>query len=191
MRALVVAVATTGSSGNAAGAACHAGNPGSSTEIEAHEGLIAFPGDLATAERDFGRAIQLAPQQPLPYLGMCEVEGRRERPVQALEHCRRARERAPEARIGFFLHIPFPPLELFSRLPWRNEVIEGLLGCDLLGFQRPMGMANFAACAHQFVEADESLRRQLALERSRMRELEAEVAEERGAGAEGQRVVEW
>jgi trehalose 6-phosphate synthase len=65
------------------------------------------------------------------------------------------RERRADVTIGFFLHIPFPPLELFSRLPWRDEIVTGLLGCDLVGFQRPMGAANFAACAHQFVEADE------------------------------------
>ncbi|MGI9644979.1 MAG: alpha,alpha-trehalose-phosphate synthase (UDP-forming) [Ilumatobacteraceae bacterium] len=65
------------------------------------------------------------------------------------------RKQRSDITIGFFLHIPFPPLELFSRLPWRNELIEGLLGCDLLGFQRPTGMANFAACARQFLDADE------------------------------------
>jgi len=40
----------------------------------------------------------------------------------------------PEAIIGFFLHIPFPPPELFMQLPWRKELLEGLLGCDLIGF---------------------------------------------------------
>ncbi len=65
------------------------------------------------------------------------------------------RERRSDLTIGFFLHIPFPPLELFSRLPWRNEIIEGLLGCDLLGFQRPTNAANFAACARQFLDRDE------------------------------------
>ncbi|NUO98717.1 MAG: trehalose-6-phosphate synthase, partial [Nonomuraea sp.] len=33
----------------------------------------------------------------------------------------------PDLRIGFFLHIPFPPVELFWRLPWRKELVEGLL----------------------------------------------------------------
>ena len=65
------------------------------------------------------------------------------------------RERRSDVTIGFFLHIPFPPLELFSRLPWRNEILEGLLGCDLLGFQRPMNSMNFAACARQFLDRDE------------------------------------
>lgn len=44
------------------------------------------------------------------------------------------RERLPEARIGFFLHIPFPSSEVFRILPWRHEILEGLLGADLIGF---------------------------------------------------------
>lgn len=44
------------------------------------------------------------------------------------------REFLPDANIGFFLHIPFPPLETFAQLPWRKEVLEGLLGADLVGF---------------------------------------------------------
>ncbi len=44
------------------------------------------------------------------------------------------RERLPNAKIGFFLHIPFPSYELFRLLPWRAELLEGLLGSDLVGF---------------------------------------------------------
>ena len=44
------------------------------------------------------------------------------------------RERLPSARIGFFLHIPFPSYEVFRTLPWRREIVEGLLGADLIGF---------------------------------------------------------
>ncbi len=40
----------------------------------------------------------------------------------------------PQSDIGFFLHIPFPSSEIFRILPWRNEVLEGLLGSDLVGF---------------------------------------------------------
>lgn len=40
----------------------------------------------------------------------------------------------PASDIGFFLHIPFPSSEIFRILPWRNEVLEGLLGSDLVGF---------------------------------------------------------
>jgi trehalose 6-phosphate synthase/phosphatase len=44
------------------------------------------------------------------------------------------RERLPEARIGFFLHVPFPSSEVFRILPWRREILHGLLGADLIGF---------------------------------------------------------
>ncbi|HFC97365.1 MAG TPA: bifunctional alpha,alpha-trehalose-phosphate synthase (UDP-forming)/trehalose-phosphatase [Thermosulfurimonas dismutans] len=44
------------------------------------------------------------------------------------------RERLPRASIGFFLHIPFPSYEIFRVLPWRREILEGLLGADLIGF---------------------------------------------------------
>ncbi len=44
------------------------------------------------------------------------------------------REKLPEARIGFFLHIPFPSFEVFRLLPWRTEILTGLLGADLIGF---------------------------------------------------------
>jgi trehalose 6-phosphate synthase len=54
------------------------------------------------------------------------------------------REKRPDLRIGFFLHIPFPPSELFKQLPWRDQILEGLLGADRVGFQRPGGAANFA-----------------------------------------------
>lgn len=40
----------------------------------------------------------------------------------------------PDIQIGFFLHIPFPSFELFRGLPWRKEIIEGMLGADLVGF---------------------------------------------------------
>jgi len=44
------------------------------------------------------------------------------------------RQRLPSAKIGFFLHIPFPSVEIFRLLPWRNEILEGILGADLIGF---------------------------------------------------------
>ena len=53
------------------------------------------------------------------------------------------RELRPDLRIGFFLHIPFPPTELFQQLPWRRQILEGLIGADLVGFQLPGGAANF------------------------------------------------
>ena len=59
------------------------------------------------------------------------------------------RQRRPDLTIGFFLHIPFPPYELFTQLPWRSAVVEGLLGADLVGFQRPTAAANFVQLARR------------------------------------------
>ena len=44
------------------------------------------------------------------------------------------RERRPDLRIGFFLHIPFPSFEVLRILPWRREILEGIIGADLIGF---------------------------------------------------------
>jgi len=55
----------------------------------------------------------------------------------------------PDLRIGFFLHIPFPPAELFVQLPWRQQILEGLLGADLVGFQLPGGAQNFVRLVRQ------------------------------------------
>ncbi len=54
-----------------------------------------------------------------------------------------------DLRIGYFLHIPFPPTELFQQLPWRNQILEGLLGADLVGFQLPGGAQNFVRLVRQ------------------------------------------
>ena len=61
------------------------------------------------------------------------------------------RELRPDLRIGFFLHIPFPPAELFAQLPWRRQILEGLLGADVVGFQRPGASANFVRLVRQRV----------------------------------------
>ncbi|MBC2839415.1 bifunctional alpha,alpha-trehalose-phosphate synthase (UDP-forming)/trehalose-phosphatase [Robiginitalea sp. SC105] len=47
---------------------------------------------------------------------------------------RMVREQRPGLSIGFFLHIPFPSYEIFRTMPWRREVLRGLLGADLIGF---------------------------------------------------------
>ncbi|SDP65920.1 trehalose 6-phosphate synthase [Klenkia soli] len=57
------------------------------------------------------------------------------------------RQLRPDLTIGFFLHIPFPPYELFTQLPWRNAIVEGLLGADLIGFQMPAAATNFVQLA--------------------------------------------
>lgn len=66
------------------------------------------------------------------------------------------RELRPDVRIGFFLHIPFPPEELFAHLPWRTQILEGMLGADLLGFQTKAGARNFIAAARRFTDASGS-----------------------------------
>ena len=55
--------------------------------------------------------------------------------------------------IGFFLHIPFPAVELFARLPWRTQMLEGLLGADVIGFQTRLAAQNFARAAVRFTSA--------------------------------------
>jgi trehalose 6-phosphate synthase len=53
------------------------------------------------------------------------------------------RELRPDLTIGFFNHIPFPPYGIYSQLPWRIQIIEGLLGADVIGFQRIADAGNF------------------------------------------------
>lgn len=52
-------------------------------------------------------------------------------------------------KTAFFLHIPFPPWDLFMRLPWRKELIEGLLHYDLVGFQTERDRWNFIRCVRR------------------------------------------
>lgn len=64
------------------------------------------------------------------------------------------RKLRPRARIGFFLHIPFPPEELFEWLPWRQEILEGLLGADVIGFQTEIAAQNFSRLCRKFTDAE-------------------------------------
>jgi trehalose 6-phosphate synthase len=59
----------------------------------------------------------------------------------------------PDVRIGWFNHIPFPPVELFAQLPWRAQLLEGLLGADFLGFQRQADARNFVRACRQLLGA--------------------------------------
>ncbi|WP_369823152.1 bifunctional alpha,alpha-trehalose-phosphate synthase (UDP-forming)/trehalose-phosphatase [Agromyces sp. CF514] len=54
------------------------------------------------------------------------------------------REARPDLVIGFFNHIPFPAYGIYSQLPWRRQVIDGLLGADVIGFQRAADAGNFS-----------------------------------------------
>ncbi|MFW6105039.1 MAG: bifunctional alpha,alpha-trehalose-phosphate synthase (UDP-forming)/trehalose-phosphatase [Chloroflexota bacterium] len=61
------------------------------------------------------------------------------------------RERLPKATVGFFLHIPFPSFEIFRLLPWRKQILEGLLGADLVGFHTYDYTGHFLDSAHRLL----------------------------------------
>jgi trehalose 6-phosphate synthase/phosphatase len=61
------------------------------------------------------------------------------------------RERLPESSIGFFLHIPFPSYEVFRLLPWRRQLLKGLLGADLIGFHTYDDMRHFLSSVNRIV----------------------------------------
>ncbi len=85
------------------------------------------------------------------------------------------RRRRPDLRIGFFNHIPFPPYEIFAQLPWRKQVVEGLLGADLLGFQREQDAGNLLRAARRAVR--------LGSVRNRITIAGADGADDRGVTA--------
>ena len=62
---------------------------------------------------------------------------------------RMLREKRPDLTIGFFNHIPFPPYGIFAQLPWRTQIIEGMLGADVVGFQRAADAVNFSSAVRQ------------------------------------------
>jgi trehalose 6-phosphate synthase/phosphatase len=59
------------------------------------------------------------------------------------------REILPHVSIGFFQHIPFPSYEVFRILPWRNEIVKGLMGADLIGFHTEEDVLHFTEAAEQ------------------------------------------
>jgi trehalose 6-phosphate synthase len=69
------------------------------------------------------------------------------------------RELRPDLTIGFFMHVPFPPPELFMQLPRRAELLRGMLGADLVGFQRAQAAHNFAQLAVKVLGLQASDRR--------------------------------
>jgi trehalose 6-phosphate synthase/phosphatase len=64
---------------------------------------------------------------------------------------RHLRDEHWSGKVGFFLHIPFPPLDVFVNLPWRFPVIDALLSFDLLGFQTERDRRNFLHCVRSLV----------------------------------------
>ncbi|MFC5503306.1 alpha,alpha-trehalose-phosphate synthase (UDP-forming) [Lysinimonas soli] len=64
---------------------------------------------------------------------------------------RMLRQARPDLTIGFFNHIPFPAYGIFSQLPWRAQIIEGLLGADVIGFQRVADAGNFSRAVRRLL----------------------------------------
>ncbi|QKT04548.1 glucosylglycerol-phosphate synthase [Ectothiorhodospiraceae bacterium 2226] len=64
------------------------------------------------------------------------------------------RERMPNARIGFFHHTPFPAADVFNILPWREQIVESLLSCDIVGFHIPRYAENFVGVARSLRAAE-------------------------------------
>jgi len=75
------------------------------------------------------------------------------------------RERLPGASIGFFLHIPFPGYEIFRQLPWRREILEGLLGSDLVGFHTYDYASGFVSSVRRILSIDEQYGRMVVDDR--------------------------
>ena len=61
----------------------------------------------------------------------------------------------PDLRIGFFLHIPWPARELYLRLPWREQIVRGLLGSSLIGLQTEVMARNFRHIVPRLIEGAE------------------------------------
>ena len=55
------------------------------------------------------------------------------------------------SKIGFFLHIPFPPMDIFLSLPWRSEILHALLEYDIIGFQTIRDRRNFLHCLRSLI----------------------------------------
>jgi len=84
-------------------------------------------------ERFAERALEVAPARSLLWVHDYQL-------TMLPDLIRRA---DPSRPIGFFLHIPFTAPELFARLPWRDQLVEGLLGADVVGFQTEEFRQNF------------------------------------------------
>ena len=60
-------------------------------------------------------------------------------------------EESLHSSIAFFLHIPFPAWDIFRQIPWANEILLGLLGCDLIAFHTVSYAMNFLECCHRIL----------------------------------------
>ena len=79
------------------------------------------------------------------------------------------RERLPDARIGFFLHIPFPNPEIFFTLPTRHRLVEGMLGADLIGFHTRRYHGHFRAALRRLFSLEADARGDVAWKERRVR----------------------
>jgi trehalose 6-phosphate synthase/phosphatase len=68
--------------------------------------------------------------------------------LRAPHHLRRL---VPDARLALFLHIPFPAADVFRVLPWSRSLLQGMLACDLVGFQVPSYAQHFLTCAERLL----------------------------------------
>lgn len=62
------------------------------------------------------------------------------------------RRMRPDLRIAIYHHTPFPAADMFNVLPWRKEIVESLLSCDVVGFQIPRYAANFVSVARSLFD---------------------------------------
>ena len=69
------------------------------------------------------------------------------------------REQKPGISVGLFIHVPFPSFELFRLLPWCQEVIEGMLGADLIGFQTYDHVRHFMSSVRRLTGVDSTFNR--------------------------------
>ena len=76
------------------------------------------------------------------------------------------RKLRPDVKISFFHHTPFPGADMFNVLPWRREILESLLACDVVGFHIPRYANNFVSAARSLLEVDTIKREKVKAELS-------------------------
>lgn len=74
------------------------------------------------------------------------------------------REMRPDVKLAFFHHTPFPGPDVFNILPWRDEILDSLLDCDLVGFHVPRYARNFAALVQSLRKVDGLVERKVYAE---------------------------
>jgi trehalose 6-phosphate synthase len=96
--------------------------------------------DYQEANREFAAAVQ-AELEPDDFLWVHDYH------LMLVAH--EIKRQVQELNCAFFLHIPFPPPDVFFKLPWRKDILEGLLAFDLVGFQTLNDRRNFTSCLQQ------------------------------------------